>query len=68
VDLSQVKGLGSVVHNDASSIGVDTLTKTLRGSGGRFTDEQMEFFLGAGVPETLLDNLPGMLETSTQSI
>ncbi len=64
VDLSQVKGLGSVVHEHPSSIGVDTLVQTLRGSGGRFTGEQVEFFLGAGVPQTLLEYLPSILESN----
>ena len=35
----------------------------MRGSGGRFTPEQVEFFVNAGVPYTLLDYLPGLLET-----
>jgi TIR domain/Pentapeptide repeats (8 copies) len=63
IDLSQAKGLGLVIHSGPSSIGVDTLTQTLRGSGGRFTPEQVEFFVNAGVPYTLLDYLPGLLET-----
>jgi len=62
VDLSQVKGLESVRHGSPSSIGVDTLARTLRGSGGKFTDEQMVFFLGAGVPDVLLEYLPSLLQ------
>lgn len=50
VDLSNVKGLETVYHEAPSSIGVDTLALTLRGSGGTFTDEQLIFFEGAGVP------------------
>jgi TIR domain/Pentapeptide repeats (8 copies) len=64
VDLSLVKGLELVTHSRGpSSIGVDTLTLTLRGSGGQFTAEQVEFFVNAGVPYTLLDYLPGLMET-----
>jgi hypothetical protein len=64
VDLSPVKGLELVTHSKGpSSIGVDTLTLTLRGSGGQFTAEQVEFFVNAGVPHTLLDYLPGLIET-----
>lgn len=62
LDLSVVSGLGAVVHGEPSSVGVDTLARTLRGSGGRFTTEQLVFFGGAGVPYTLLEYLPGILE------
>ena len=63
IDLSTASGLESAVHYYPSSVGVDTLAKTLRGSGGRFTEEQLVFFEGAGVPHTLLEYLPGILET-----
>jgi hypothetical protein len=62
VDLRQVIGLGTVVHERPSSIGVDTLVLILRGSGGRFTAGQLIFFENAGVPATLLEYLPSMLE------
>ena len=42
---------------------MDTLALTLRGSGGRFTTQQLVFFEGAGVPHTLTEYLPGILET-----
>ena len=64
VDLSTARGLESVSHSYSSSIGVDTLAQTLRGAGGRFTEEQLIFFEGAGVPHTLLEYLPGILETN----
>jgi hypothetical protein len=64
MDLIQVIGLETVVHERPSSIGVDTLVLTLRGSGGRFTDEQLIFFEGAGVPATLLEYLPSILEAN----
>ena len=63
-DLSVAPGLELVVHDFPSSIGVDTLTRTLRGSGGRFTEEQLIFFEGAGVPATFLEYLPSILETN----
>ena len=62
LDLSTTIGLGSAVHGSPSSVGVDTLIRTLRGSGGRFTEEQLVFFEGAGVPHTLLESLPGILK------
>ena len=64
IDLSRVAGLESVIHEGPSSIGVDTLTLTLRGSGGRFTEEQLVFFENAGVPATLLEYLPSILESN----
>jgi hypothetical protein len=64
VDLSWVVGLAQVIQSHPSSIGVDTLALTLRGSGGRFTKEQLVFFENAGVPATLLEYLPSILETN----
>lgn len=62
-DLSRARGLDAVRHTYPSTIGVDTLALTLQGAGGRFTPEQRTFFENAGVPRTLLDYLPGLLET-----
>ena len=62
LDLSTTRGLEAVAHEDPSSVGVDTLARTLRGRGGRFTPEQLNFFEGAGVPPTLLEYLPSILE------
>ena len=64
LDLSTAKGLGSALHQYPSSVGVDTLALTLRGAGGRFTEEQLVFFEGAGVPHTLLEYLPSILEAA----
>lgn len=62
--LSQAIGLKSAIHLNPSSIGVDTLTQTLRGSGGKFTMEQLIFFESAGVPHALLEYLPSIMESS----
>jgi len=62
-DLSRVHGLQDVRHLAPSSIGVDTLALTLQGAGGQFTAEQRTFFENAGVPKTLLDYLPSLLES-----
>jgi hypothetical protein len=61
-DLSQTKGLSRVRHATPSSIGIDTLSLTLEGAGGRFAAEQVLFFEAAGVPRALLDYLPDLLE------
>ena len=62
-DLSSCLGLDTVEHRRPSSIGVDTLVHTLRGAGGvAFSPEQRTFFIGAGVPATLLDYLPGLVQ------
>lgn len=47
VDLSQIKGLESVVHRRPSSIGIDTVYV----SGGNIPES---FLRGAGVPETFI--------------
>ncbi len=62
-DLSRVQGLETVQHDMPSTIGVDTLVLTLKGAGGQFTAAQRTFFENAGVPRTLLDYLPDLLET-----
>lgn len=56
-DLSQVVGIEFVEHSGPSSIGADTVVDTVRGAGGRFTFEQEAFFVAAGVPVTLLENV-----------
>ena len=61
-DLSHVTGLGTVRHSSGSFISVDTLARTMEGAGGAFDPDQIAFFTGAGVPRTLLDYLPSILE------
>ena len=63
-DWSGAIGLGLVTFAEPSYVTVDALAQTLRGSGGRFTDDLMFFFEGAGVPRTLLEYLPGLLEAN----
>ena len=58
LDLSKVRGLTDVEHLAPSSIGVDTLIASFRGAGNKLTPELVAFFLGAGVPEELLRELP----------
>ena len=53
-DLSTVKGLDTVIHNGPSIIGIETLFN----SGGRIPDA---FLRGAGVPETLITQLPSLI-------
>jgi uncharacterized protein YjbI with pentapeptide repeats len=57
-DLSQAKGLSTVQHEGPSSIGMDTLINSFRGTGNNLTPELQAFFLGAGVPRELLAALP----------
>lgn len=51
-------------HNGPSFVSVDTLAHTLRGCGGTLTPELRTFFRGAGVPDTLLEYLPGLFEAN----
>lgn len=64
VDLSTAIDLEYVRHEYTSTIGTDTLALTLRNSGGKFTDEQIAFFEGAGVPPLLLEYLPSIMESN----
>jgi uncharacterized protein YjbI with pentapeptide repeats len=59
VDLSQVTGLATVKHGYPSAVGTDTLVASVRGAGGHLTPELETFLRGAGVPQELLDVLPG---------
>ncbi|MGB6837609.1 MAG: toll/interleukin-1 receptor domain-containing protein [Dehalococcoidia bacterium] len=61
VDLSDVIGLATVTHDAPSSVGVDTLIASFRGAGNRLTPELVTFFRGAGVPQELLEALPGIV-------
>ncbi len=54
VDLSKVKGLETVVHYWASTIGIDTLYK----SQGKISEV---FLRGCGVPEELITYLPSLI-------
>jgi hypothetical protein len=61
VYLADTAGLGTVVNEAPSSVGVDTLIASFRGAGNRLTPELRAFFRGAGVPEELLDALPAIV-------
>lgn len=54
-------GLETVQHEGPSSIGIDTLIHSFRAAGNRLTPELETFFLGAGVPQELLNELPRIL-------
>lgn len=56
-DLSQVHGLSSVRHLGPSSIGVDTVVRTIEGAESHLRPSQRDFFESAGVPGTLLSYL-----------
>jgi uncharacterized protein YjbI with pentapeptide repeats len=60
-DLSVCIGLELAQHAGPSTIGVDTLIRSFRGAGNRFTPEMEKFFLNAGVPKQLLDAIPRIL-------
>jgi len=60
-DLSRADGLSAINHTIASSIGVDTLIRSFRGAGNRLTPDLEAFFLGAGVPKELLEQLPQII-------
>jgi hypothetical protein len=59
LDLSSVVGLETAVHQGPSSLGVDTLYK----SRGLIPEV---FLRGAGLPETLIEYLPALLEQPIQ--
>ncbi len=59
VDLSDVKGLDSVVHYGPSTIGIDTLIR----SKGKIPEV---FLRGCGVPESLIQSLPLILNLMEQ--
>jgi hypothetical protein len=58
--LLSAQGLGNVRHLSPSSVDVDTLILSIRGTGGVLTGELEGFFRNAGVPKELLDALPGI--------
>lgn len=62
-DLSRTRGLNTVHHDFPSSIGIDTLALTLQGAGGQFTAELRTFLENAGLPKTVLDYMPALLES-----
>jgi len=57
LDLSQGRGLEAVEHLRPSTVGVNTLIRSIRGAGDSLP-ELMTFFRGAGVPEELLKEVP----------
>ena len=61
-DLSQGIDLDTVVHEGPSTIGVDTLIRTLRSTGGAYSREQSLFFERAGIPDDLLQQIVGLVE------
>lgn len=61
-NLHQARGLETVVHEDASSIGIDTVITSFRATGNKLMPELETFFRGAGVPSELLSVLPGILK------
>jgi len=61
VDLSKASGLAAASHGRPSHIGVDTLLASFRGAGNKLTPELTTFFRNAGVPQELLDALPGIV-------
>ena len=60
-DLSNCVGLEAALHGGSSSIGVDTLISSFRGAGGSAASGLTAFFLGAGVPQEMLDALPAIV-------
>ncbi|MBI4297613.1 MAG: toll/interleukin-1 receptor domain-containing protein [Chloroflexi bacterium] len=61
VDLSQVRGLGRMQHFGPSSIDIDTLIESCRNAEGERILGIGAFFRDAGVPQALLEGLPGIL-------
>ena len=60
-DLSKCVGLATVQHKGPSSVGLDTLIETFRGADNNWTPDLITFFLGAGVPQEILEGLPKII-------
>jgi len=58
VTLAYCTGLETAVHRDSSSVSHDTLEMSFRSGGNRFAPELKTFFVNAGVPKSLLEELP----------
>ena len=63
VDLSRAIAVDRIYHAGPSSIGIDTVVKTLRSSGGNLTDGQKLFFMRAGISSVLLEYLPSIMQS-----
>ncbi len=63
-DLRRIAGLDEVSHEFPSTIGIDTLVATLGRSPTKFRTREWVFFEGAGVPRSILDYLPDLLQTN----
>jgi hypothetical protein len=57
LDLSNIKGLESIVHKGPSSVGINTIVR----SGGNIPEV---FLRGCGVPENLIQSLPLVLNST----
>ena len=63
-DMSLAVGLDTAEHLVPSSIGIDTLTRTLRTNNGRFTKQISIFFRRAGVSAECLKELPSIVKAT----
>lgn len=61
VDLNEPEGLTMARHSSRSQLSMETLTKTLRKSRGRFTKKVTAFAVNAGVSLEMLAALPAIL-------
>jgi hypothetical protein len=62
-NLSGCKGLETAVHTGESFIATVTLQRSFDGAGGKFPPSLRVFFLNAGVPKELLDEMPRIFST-----
>lgn len=64
-DITQIKGLDTITHEEPSSIGIDTIEKTFRSLKEKSTPELnktvLTFFVNTGVPREFLDAFPKIL-------
>ena len=58
------EGLDKAQHVVPSSIGIDTLTRSIRSNHGRLSKELRKFFRGAGVSRECLNELPRAITTT----
>ncbi|MCH7800765.1 MAG: toll/interleukin-1 receptor domain-containing protein [Chloroflexi bacterium] len=67
-DLSQCIGIETNEHRGLSTIGTDSLVDTVRGAGGNLSFQQEAFFIGAGVPSAILEDVQNRAKSDAMKL